>query len=49
MEDLSKVIFEIRTRFDEVLKRKSGWGSVELKKEHDNIVIEVLSEVASKK
>ena len=48
MEKLSKVIFEIRTRFDKALESKSGWGKNELKTMHDNIVIEVLTEVASK-
>lgn len=42
---LKQVVTSIRDRFNEELQTKSGWGKNELKQVHDNIIIEVLSEI----
>jgi len=43
-----EIITAIRDKFNQALTEKSGWGKNELKQMHDNIIIDVLSNIEYK-
>jgi hypothetical protein len=46
---MNKMIFEIKSRFEQALEVKTGWGKNEVKTLLDQIIIQVLTEHIDKK